>query len=134
MRKALALLVFSLFVNSVLAGSDLLTCRVEAEATLEWKQGGWHAGKFEEREFNLFLNGNKATKDSIANAMGAAPKDVNCDFANSRIVCSATTGNLFMLNPQNNRGGIANIWGTTMTTLLGGDIWSSVSAFTCKEE
>ena len=126
--------------SGVCAAGRPLACQTDARAGLKWENGKWSVKSFPQDRFLLVMEDGLPTKKSVAKAingtltewmLGQTSTQTNCSKSRTgHITCVDFSGGILFFNPQNNKGGVTNLFGTTDN----GDDKDTptISAFTCE--
>ncbi len=132
--------------NAVLAGSAFLllstlpgvaqadgttyACKVEIAGGFKWESGRWKVRRLFEEKFQLVMQGDTFTPESVAKALASSPATCTVRVG-GRISCMDARGGYLLFDPGTSRGGIAQLNGATDERLDHRDT-VSVEAFSCE--
>lgn len=113
----LILLCSMFFTNLAIAQNKALACLTDEVGGLEWINGKWKVGLYEQQKFVLVQTKENLTTDSAAKALriGKYPELVTCQQEDELITCSNSIGGHLLFDPKTLKGGIALLLGSTST-------------------
>ena len=133
MKKMLLATLLVVCATGVWAEGEPLACQEEDSGGLRWADGKWKTTGYHTQRFVLVLEGDVLSKTSVMKAFvgdDGNSYQVTCTNVNPQIRCEDQTGSSLYYDPRVKRGGIARIFGATLTSNQRDTL--SVSAFTCQ--
>ena len=105
------------FSAGAIAQNQPLACQSDEKAGLYWKNGRWAVSSFVLKNFILVQTKDGFTNESVAKALGASAKNVQCRSSNfNEIFCDDANGGFLMYRTTTLKGGIAQLLGTTLAS------------------
>ena len=135
MDRFIVIVVLMTWSGLAVAEKQAFACQSLNAAGLIWKNSGWQTTEFHvQQPFVLVMQGDTLTRESVARALGHNdPERTECQKTNEfgLISCADKTGRRLIFNPVNAHGGIATLYGATLSDSPRDTI--SVEAFTCQK-
>lgn len=105
-------------------------CKVDVAGGFKWESNRWKLRRLYEDKFQLVMQGETFTSESIAAVLKSPP--VACTVgAGERIACADARGGFLLFDPRTSQGGIAQLHGATDIRFSYRDT-VSVELFSCE--